>query len=441
MPGRILTALLEDEEIAALLGDGSQARAMVEVEIALAKVEARLGIIPDEAGRAIAAALAEFEPDLDDLAAGTLEAGLPIPALVAQLRQAVGGSASSYVHWGATSQDIIDTALVLQLRKVLQLLDARLERLRADLARLVDQHTDTAVVARTRFQQALPTTFALKAAGWLDPLPRHRDRVRQLERRLLRVQFGGAAGNLAALGERGIEVMDALAGELALASPPMPWHSQRDTMAELASWLALVSGTLGKFGKDILLMAQNEIGEIREAAGGGSSTMPQKSNPILSEALVTLARRNAALLGGLHQAMLHAHERDGTAWQLEWTILPDMASCTGASLTHAASLAQTMIVDRGRMAATLASSGGLLLAEAVSFALSSHMSRAESQALVKQACRTAIAAGRDLVEVVRELTDAPVDWQGVRAQALRPPAAQHFVGRVLREADDPGEGT
>jgi 3-carboxy-cis,cis-muconate cycloisomerase len=440
MSGRIFTALLEDEEITTLLGDAARVRTMVEVEVALAKVEARLGVIPEEAGKAIVAALEDFEPDLDDIAAGTAKAGVPIPALVAQLRRAVGGSAASYVHWGATSQDIIDTALVLQLREVLQVLDARLERLCIALVRLIDQHPDTVLAARTRFQQALPTTFALKAAGWLDPLPRHRTRLHQLERRLLRVQFGGAAGNLAALGERGIEVMDALAGELALASPAMPWHSQRDALAELASWLALVTGTLGKFGQDLLLMAQNEIGEVREATGGGSSTMPQKSNPILSEALVTLARRNAALLAGLHQAMLHAQERDGAAWQLEWTILPDMASCAGASLAHATLLAETMVVDRERMAATLAASGGLLLAEAVSFALSSHMSRAKAQALVKQACRSATASGKDLVEVVRELTDAPVDWQRLRAEALRPPAAERLVRRVLSQADDPGEG-
>jgi 3-carboxy-cis,cis-muconate cycloisomerase len=353
----------------------------------------------------------------------------------------VGGPASSYVHWGATSQDIIDTALVLQLRKVLDVLDARLDRLCGALVRLAERYADTMLAARTRFQQALPTTFALKAAGWLAPLQRHRTRLRQLEPRLLCVQFGGAVGNLAALGEHGVEVMDALADELDLASPPMPWHSQRDTLAELAGWLAMVSGTLGKFGQDVLLMAQNEIGEVREAAGGGSSTMPQKSNPILSEALVTLARRNATLISGLHQAMLHAHERDGGAWQLEWTILPDMASCTGAALAHAATLAETMLVDEERMGRTLSASGGLLLAEAVSFALSRHMARAEAQALVEQACRAAIASGRDLLEVVAELTEAPVDWTRLRAEAERPACAEHLVRRVLRQADDPGEET
>ena len=432
----IFTALLEDDEVAALLGDAAEARAMVEVEIALAKAEAAIGVIPSEAGRKIGAALADFEPDLDDLAAGTASAGVPAPALVAQLRRAIGGSAASFVHWGATSQDIVDTALILQLRAVLRVLEARLARLSDALLRLIGAHRETIVVARTRFQQALPTTFALKAAGWLAPLLRDRQRLHELEPRLLAVQFGGAAGNLAALGERGVEVMEALATELRLTCPPLPWQNQRDTLAEFGSWLTLVSGSLGKLGQDVLLMAQNEVGELREAAGGGSSTMPQKSNPIRSEALVTLARRNATLLAGLHQAVLHAHERDGAAWQLEWTVLPAMASGTAAALAHAAELAETMIVDPERMAQTLASTRGALLAEAISFALSEHVARADAQALVKRAVKSALGSGRDLLDVVSELCDAPVDWSRLRAEAERPLAADRLVQRVLEAASD-----
>jgi 3-carboxy-cis,cis-muconate cycloisomerase len=432
----IFTALLEDDEVAALLGDAAQARAMVEVEIALAKVQAALGVIPSEAGRKVGAALADLRPDLDDLAAGTASAGVPVPALVAQLRRAVGGSAASFVHWGATSQDIVDTALALQLRTVLRVLEARLARLNDALIRLIEGHRDTIVVARTRFQQALPTTFALKVAGWLAPLLRDRQRLREIEPRLLAVQFGGAAGNLAALGERGVEVMETLAAELRLTCPPLPWHNQRDTLAEFGCWLALVSGSIGKLGQDVLLMAQSEIGELREAAGGGSSTMPQKSNPVRSEALVTLARRNATLLAGLHQAMLHAHERDGAAWQLEWAVLPAMASGTAAALAHAAGLAETMIVDRKRMAGTLAATRGVLLAEAVSFALSEHMARTDAQALVKRAVKSALSSGRDLLEVVSKLCDAPVDWSRLRAEAERPLAADRLVQRVLEAAAD-----
>jgi 3-carboxy-cis,cis-muconate cycloisomerase len=430
----VLDPLLVDAEVAGLLGDGRLARAMVEVERALARVEGRLGVVDAAAAARIDGALAGFEPDLDDLARGTASAGVPVPALVAQLRRAVGGDAATFVHWGATSQDVVDTALVLRLRELLAVLDARLAGLIEALARLAEAHRDTPTVARTRFQQALPTTFGLKVAGWLAPLPRHRERLGQLGPRLLAVQLGGAAGNLAALGGRGVEVMEALARELGLACPAMPWHSQRDALGELASWLALVSGSLGKMGLDVLLMAQNEVGEVREAEGGGSSTMPQKSNPVLAEALVALAGRNATLVGAMHEAALHAQERDGAAWQLEWATLPAMASTTAAALSHAGRLAGTLVVDAARMRAVLDGTGGLLLAEAVSFALSGHMPRADAQALVKAACEEALASGRDMVEVVAGRTDAAVDWAALRREAERPACASTLIDRVLGEA-------
>ncbi len=439
MPG-IFEALLVDREAATLLGDAAQARAMVRVEGALAAVQGRLGVIEAEAAGRIVGALAGFEPDLADLAQGTASAGVPVPALVAQLRAAVGGPAGGFVHWGATSQDIVDTALVLCLREVAALLEARLVATAEALARLADAHRATPTVARTRFQQALPTVFGLKVAGWLAPLLRHRERLRELRPRLLLVQLGGAAGNLAALGERGVEVMEALAAELDLGCPPMPWHSQRDALAEFASWLALLTGSLGKIGGDVLLLAQNEVAEVREAAGGGSSTMPQKSNPVRAEALVTLARRNAALVAGMHQAAVHAHERDGAAWQLEWTILPGMAAGAAAALAHAHALAATLVVDAGRMRAVLDGTRGLLLAEAVSFALAGRMGRAEAQALVKAAAREVLESGGDLVEAVaaRAAGGPPIDGPALRARAERPACADALIDRVLEAA--PGRG-
>jgi 3-carboxy-cis,cis-muconate cycloisomerase len=433
----IFGALLTDAEVAAILGDAAQARAMVRVERVLAEVEGRLSVIDWEAAAAIVSALAGFEPDLVDLARGTAEAGVPVPALVAQLRRAVGGGAAGFVHWGATSQDIVDTALVLQLREALALLEARLVDLIDALASLADAHRGLAMVARTRFQQAVPTTFGLKAASWLAPLPRHRQRLAELRPRLLVVQFGGAAGNLSALGDRGVEVMEALARELGLGCPPMPWHTQRDALAELASWLALVTGSLGKLGLDVLLLAQNEVGEAREAQGGGSSTMPQKSNPVLSEALVALARHNATLVGGMHQAMLHAQERDGAAWQLEWAILPGMVEATAAALSHARELACTLVVDAARMRAVLDAARGLPLAEAVSFELAGYMPRAQAQALVKQASREAVASGKDLIEIVAARTAAPIDWPKLREEAERPACADALIDRVLDQAAGP----
>lgn len=432
-PTGIFSTLLADAEVAAILGDAAQATAMVAVEAALARVEARLGVIPAAHGEAIAAALVGFEPDLADLARGTASAGVPVPALVAQLRRRVGPPAGDGVHWGATSQDIVDTALVLQLRRALGILEGRLEALVGALADLAQTHRDTVMVGRTRFQQAVPTTFGLKAAGWLAPLLRHRQRLAELKPRLLMVQLGGAAGNLAALGGQGVGAMEGLATELELGCPAMPWHSQRDGLAELASWLSLVTGSLGKLGQDVLLLAQNEVGEVREAAGGGSSTMPNKSNPILSEALVTLARRNATLVGGMHESMLHAHERDGGAWQLEWALLPDMLSTTAAALAHAGELARTLVIDREAMLATLDTSHGLLLAEAASFALAEKLGRAKAQELVKTACRVALAEKRDLIDVLAAET-AGIDWGRVREAADRPPAVAELIRRVIEQS-------
>jgi 3-carboxy-cis,cis-muconate cycloisomerase len=228
--------------------------------------------------------------------------------------------------------------------------------------------------------------------------------------------------------------MEALAAELGLACPAMPWHGQRDALVELASWLALLTGSLGKLGQDVLLMAQNELGELREAAGGGSSAMPQKSNPVRAEALVALARRNATLVAGMHHAALHALERDGAAWQLEWATLPDMASTAAAALARAGELAATVVVDAGRMRAVLDGTRGLLLAEAAGLALAAHLPRDEAQELVRRACREARASGRDMVEVLAEHTDVAVDWRRLRDEAELPPCADVLVCRVLDAA-------
>ena len=226
----IFGPLLGDSEIELILGDHARAQAMVTVEIALAKVECRLGVIPADAGAAIEAALAGYAPDLEDLARGTAAAGVPVPALVAQLRRQVGGDAATYVHWGATSQDILDTALVLQLREALALLARRLDQVSDALVRLANEHRATPIIGRTRYQQAVPTTFGLKVAGWLAPLLRHRDRLGELRPRLLLVQLGGAAGNLVAIGDRGVDVMTELAAELGLGCAA-------DALAQPARWL------------------------------------------------------------------------------------------------------------------------------------------------------------------------------------------------------------
>ncbi len=430
----LLDPLFSDPEVARELSDAESLRTMATVEAALARAEAKLGVIPADAVASIERAVSAFEPDMARIAAGVESAGIPVVALVQQLR-AAAGPAGRYLHWGATTQDIMDTGLVLRARRVLAHLDAGLVQVIGHCCTLAQAHRGTLMAARTRSQQALPTTFGLKVAGWLTPLVRHRERLAQLRPRLMVVQFGGAAGTLAALGDRGPAVAQALADELELGAPVGPWHAQRDAFVELAGWLSLVTGSLGKIGQDVALLAQSEVAELREGGGrGGSSTMPQKANPVSSEVLITAARMNAALLASMHQALLHEHERGGAAWQLEWLALPQMASLTGAALRHAASLLAGIEVRAERMRANIDASNGLLLAEAAAFALARVMPLEQAQALVKEGCRAVEASGRHLVDVLRERSDAAIDWRALRDPANYLGATDTLIDRAIAAA-------
>ncbi|MDH5411743.1 MAG: lyase family protein, partial [Alphaproteobacteria bacterium] len=259
----------------------------------------------------------------------------------------------------------------------------------------------------------------------------HAARLEELRARLLAVQFGGAVGTLAALDDRGVEVMEALGAELNLVVPAAAWHARRDGLAEFAGWLSLVTGSLGKMAQDLILLAQSEVAEVRPGAGGGSSTMPQKSNPVACEVMVTLARSNATLLSAMHQAAIQEHERGSPGWQLEWLTLPQMAVATGVALNHAITVVETLEVDAARMRANLDASNGLILAEAASFALAQHMPRPEAQALVKDACLEVARSGRVLTEILAGRTDAPVDWAMVADPLNYLGAANALIDRIL----------
>ena len=351
------------------------------------------------------------------------------------LRETVGGDAAQYLHWGATSQDVLDTGLILRLRGVLAELDSRLSRLIDTLANHAEAHRATVMAARTRTQQANPTSFGLKIAGWLGPLGRHRQALAELRPRLLTVQLGGASGNLAAFGDKGIAVMEALAEELALGVPPATLHTQRDPFVEVGGWFAAVTTSLGKIGQDVMLLAQTEVGEARGGVAGGSSTLPQKANPIAAETLVTLARFNAGLVGTMHQAAIQEHERGGAGWTLEWLVLPQMAVAAGAALRHALAIAGSLSADPEAMRRNLDRSGGAILAEAASFALSQHMPRPEAQALVKAACGDlSSATGRSLIDLLKDRTDAPVDWDALADPANHMGAADTLITRLIAAA-------
>jgi 3-carboxy-cis,cis-muconate cycloisomerase len=432
----IFAPLFSDEQAASLFDDAAQVRAMLQVEAALAGAEAALNIIPAEAAARIIAAAGAVAIDPSVLGSGVEQTGVAIPALVDALRAEVGGDAANYVHWGATSQDIIDTAQNLRLAKLCDLYEERLDKLIVALASIADEHRNTVMAARTRSQQASPTTFGLKVAGWLAPLLRHRERMAELRPRLLVVQLGGAAGTLAALGESGLRVAEQLAAELRLGVPPMPWHTQRDTIMELAGWMSLVTGSLGKVGQDTTLLAQSEVNEVRAGPAGGSSTLPQKANPFVAEILVALARFSGGLLSTLSQSMVQEHERDGASWSLEWLILPQMAVAAAAALRHANVMSATVSVDAERMRRNLDDSRGLILAEAASFALVAYMPRAEATALVKAACRTAVAENRQLMDVLAERTDAPVDWEALTDPMSYLGAADALIDRVLADCNE-----
>jgi 3-carboxy-cis,cis-muconate cycloisomerase len=308
------------------------------------------------------------------------------------------------------------------------------------LSALADRHRDTVLAGRTHGQQALPITFGLKVASWIAPLVRHVERLVEISPRLLVVQFGGAAGTLAALADKGVRVTEELAKELKLEVPVMPWHAQRDNFVEFAGWLSLVTGTLGKMAEDIILLAQIEVGEAAESAEegrGGSSTMPQKSNPITSELILAAARTNASLLSAMHHAQIQEHERATHGWQLEWLSLPQMIVLTGGALKHALDLAQNLQVDAARMRANITRANDIILAESAVFALSNAMPRSNAEELVKQACAVAAAENKPLIDAVKDLAgdsvkQGQVDWQALGRPETYLGEAKKFIDRVLQ---------
>jgi len=335
---RWLSALLGDEEMGAHFTIEAEMAAMLAFEAALAKAEAAEGLITTAAARAIARACKNFVPDHTGLAEGALTDGLVVPAFVRQLKRAVGPPHDARVHFGSTSQDVLDTALMLRLKPVITILDARLAHIVVELEALGDRHGGRIVMGRTRMQDALPIQLTTRIESWRVPLLAHRARLADLSPRLLRLQCGGAVGTRDKFGDKGEAIAARLATDLGLGPADPVWHATRDTLVEFASLLAMISGSLGKLGADIALMAQNGVGEVRVTGAGGSSAMPHKQNPIAAETLVALARHSATLSAGMQQALVHEGERSGAMWTLEWLTLPQMVITTGAASRQAARL-------------------------------------------------------------------------------------------------------
>lgn len=334
-----LGGLFADDDACGIWSTDRQLAHMLAFEAAYSRALGATGRVDPDMAAAAAALIETFEPDLTDLRDGTARDGLPVPALIAQLKAAAGALAPA-VHTGTTSQDVMDTALALTLRDMTQLLASRLGALATHLDGLSKTHGANPLMGRTRMQAALPITVADRIATWRAPLDTHRARLDQIRPRVEICQIGGAAGDRQKMGEAGAAIAHLIGEELGLAAPDRAWHATRDGIAEYAGLLSLISGSLGKMGQDICLMAQQGLDEITLSGGGGSSAMPHKQNPILAELLVTLARFNATQLAGMHQALIHEQERSGSSWALEWMILPQMAVTTARSLSAGAALCQ-----------------------------------------------------------------------------------------------------
>jgi 3-carboxy-cis,cis-muconate cycloisomerase len=415
------------------------------VEAALARAQARLGIIPREAAvaisRAIDAVVDGSAPlDFERLKRETATVGFPILPLVRQLAERAGDG-GRWLHWGATTQDIMDSAAVLQIRDGLALVETDLTALRGHLAALANKHRDTPMPGRTFFQQALPITFGYKAAVWLSAFDRHAERLAELKPRVLKVQFGGAVGTLASLGSgpEGIAAVGELARELGLGEPEITWHVARDTIAETVQFLALLGGSMAKVADDVMLMSATEFGEAGEpfAAGrGASSTMPQKRNPISCGLIIAAARALRQQAGLALDAMVSSFERTASAWHLEWIAVPEAFGYAAGALNQSVFLAGGLIVETGGMAKNLGLTHGLIVAEAVMMGLAPVIGRNEAHDLVYDACRDAIEHDRPLLDVLLEMKEVAGPLGAEKLKALTDPAnylgaAQTMVDRVL----------
>ena len=438
----LLDPLFRSPAVDDILSDKSFIQGMLDFESSLARAESRVNMIDSASAAAISS---KCRTELFDLAAigesAAASGNLAIP-LIKQLTALVAQRdpvAARFVHWGATSQDVIDTARVLQLRLALDLIARDLDGLVEPLGRLAQKHRATLMAGRTWMQQALPITLGVKIAGWLDALVRHSTRLKETRERCLVLQFGGAAGTLAAMGQRGTEVAGYLASELKLTLPDLPWHSHRDRMAEIATTLGLCVGTAGKIARDISLHMQTEVGEIFEPAAegrGGSSTMPHKRNPVASSVLLAAAARIPGLVSTMLTAMVQEDERGLGGWQAEWETLPEIVGLTAGAVHQLSVLLPGLEIDAEHMKRNLNLTDGLLFAEAVSMALAEKIGKAPAHDLVQAACMRAVKEKRGLRPILSgdprigaHLTNADLDGLFDPHNYLG--ASDEFVYRVV----------
>ena len=436
--------IFSTDAMRAVWSDESRTARYLDIERALAVVQGRLGIIPQEAADEIVRNCDIGKIDMAKLRAATERIGYPVLGVVSQLNALCRDKLGEYCHWGATTQDITDTATVMQIREGLALVDADLAAISASLAELARRYRDTPIIGRSNLQQAIPMTFGYKMAAILSGIERHRERLTQLRPRVLVGEFGGACGTLASIERGAMETQRALMAELGLGTPDIAWHTVRDTIAETGAFLGLVGGSLGKIAMDVKLMMQHEVAEVYEpfAPGrGSSSTMPQKRNPISScyiHAAVSVVRQHAA---ALMDAMVADHERSTGPWEIEWIALPEAFCLIAGALKQTRFVLAGLEVDIERMRANIDLTHGLVMSEAVMMGLGPYIGREYAHDLVYDLCREAIATNRPLLELLDAHPEINVHLDHAALAKLCDPA--HYLGQsgtmvdqVLRRRDE-----
>ncbi|EXJ65469.1 3-carboxy-cis,cis-muconate cycloisomerase [Cladophialophora yegresii CBS 114405] len=403
---RVFRDLFGTAEIRDVFSDDAYVRRMIEVEAALARAQSRAGVIPPDTGESISKALSDAKIDFQRLSRETEIVGYPVLPLVRQLVEQTPAQHAKYIHWGATTQDIMDDASVLQMRQGIEIVERYLEELTSVLQSLSRTHRDTPMAGRTHLQHALPCTFGYKCAVYLSSVVRHAERLSELRKRCFLVQFGGAVGTLASLGsdDTGPRVRGRLAQELGLADPPITWHVARDNVAEIINFLALVGGTLGKIAYDLIVMSSNEVAEVSEPFvphRGASSTMPQKRNPISSELVLAASKILRSHAGLVLDAMVVDFERASGPWHLEWVAIPEAFVLVVGALHQTTFAFRGLVVNTDVMGINLASTRGLIVGEAVMMGLAPFLGRQEAHDVVYQACKESIESHQPLLEVLR----------------------------------------
>ncbi|MFL5587534.1 MAG: 3-carboxy-cis,cis-muconate cycloisomerase [Ktedonobacteraceae bacterium] len=431
--------IFSSESMRQVFSDENRVQCYLDIEAALARVQARLGLIPQRAADEITAKCTLDIIDMDKLKSKTELIGYPVLPVVQQLVAACADHLGEYCHWGATTQDITDTATIMQIRQALSLIEEDLAAISGHLADLARRYRDTPMAGRSNLQQAVPITFGYKVATWLSPIERHQQRLAELRPRVLVGEFGGAAGTLASLGTAGLQVQEGLMAELGLGQPEIAWHTERDRIAEVGCFLGLVTGTLGKIATDVKLLMQTEVGEVFEPYAkdrGSSSTMPQKRNPISSNYIHACVAMVRQLVAALLDAMVEDHERSTGPWEIEWIAVPEIFLLTAGALQQARSLLAGLEVDAARMRANLEITQGQISTEAVMMGLAPYLGRQRAHDLVYDISRQASVRGRSLLDLLAENEEIAASLDRAALARLLDPAeylglSGEMVDRVL----------